>query len=213
MNSRLVAGFGATRLTGPAKLTWSITKRIARHQVVPFDPAHELPALSHDPSKADPEWCEHPFERPAIAAENDADPQVDDPDTGLGGGSGCRLPGLADVGQEPLTRRRGLGQLLVPAVAVVADGRRRHEHVRLRIELGDRLRDEPCAIDAALANPVFHRSAPAARGDVFSREVHDSVNTGQGPGIDFALRWVPADLVAPLHVAPDEPSHRLARCV
>ena len=66
--------------------------------------------------------------------------QPDDPDPGVGGRGGGRLPLLDHVGQEPTARTALLGELLVATVAVEADGRAGGQHPGRTVQAGQRRR-------------------------------------------------------------------------
>src|SRR5262249_28456315 len=93
----------------------------------------------------------------------------------------------ADAGQEVVSRRRVLAELLVATVPVVACCRRADERARLR---GSDPRDQISrADDAAVADPQHLGGGPASRRDRFSREVDDGVDAVERRG---AAHRVPA---------------------
>jgi hypothetical protein len=100
------------------------------------DPAHDLAAGGEPGQDPQPGQREHPGEQPAARREDQAAARVHDPDAGVGGRLGGRLPVPDQASEEGLPGRRGLVDLASASVAVPADGRGRHQGGRRRAELG-----------------------------------------------------------------------------
>src|SRR5512140_1084363 len=94
-----------------------------RDEVVAVDPRHPLAPASERSAQAEAEGGEHLRECAALLAEDDPDAGEDEADSLRCRPASCLLPGDSRRGKEPRSRTARLGQLLVPTVAVEADGR------------------------------------------------------------------------------------------
>ena len=106
-------------------------------------------------------------------------------------GCGGRLPGDDDLGQEAGPGRAGLGELLVAAVAVHADGGPGDEHRWLGVQRGERLGEQAGALRPALEDLALLLVGPALLGDALAGEVHDAVETLETGRVDVAALDVP----------------------
>ena len=93
---------------------------------------------------------EHLRERAAGRCHYDADPQMHDADPGLAGRRRRVLPGLTDVGEESVPRRRRLVEILVSPVPVEPDRRGRDQRPRRPRQGGQRLCETPRAVHPAV---------------------------------------------------------------
>ena len=178
--------------------------------VVEGDPGPELPARPADRSgQPQPGEPEERSQRPALGRQDDARPheghrgaRVDR--RGRGG-----LPGLHDVGEVATARWAGLGELLVTAVAVVADRGPRHEPHRV-VPRGDRRRNGVGAVRARREDLVLVRGRPAVVPDPGAGEVDDAVDAVEDVRVEHAAGGVPADLVGRPRRAAHQPDDLVA---
>jgi hypothetical protein len=105
---------------------------------------------------------------------------------------GFPLPGLADVGEDVVTRRCVLVDR-VGAVPVVPDGRRRHQRVRARLRRLDAC-DQVAGADLARVLDAAQAFGVPALGDVLAGEVDDGVTAVECLGRRRTLHRVPADV-------------------
>ena len=104
-----------------------------------------------------------------------------------------------------------LGEHLVPAVAVVADGRGGEEDARRALELGERSGEERRPAPPTLADRLLPSRRPAAAGDALSREMDDGVHALERGHVDRPVGRVPANVRrAGLDRAADEPVHAMS---
>ena len=133
VNSALVAGFGRDEVDRARRPTsWSIACTIGADVVVERDPAHPLLARTEAAAEPELEREQHPLERAAVRGEHDAGADGHTADPGVGRRRRLRLPRDARPRRGSRRRARSASvSALVAAVAVVADRRTRHEHLRL----------------------------------------------------------------------------------
>ena len=91
--------------------------------VVGVDPRHVLATTGDGPPDAEAEERQHLGQRAALLVQRHARPQHGHPQPVLGGAGGLALPRDADLGQEVVAGGGVLGDPLVAARPVVADGR------------------------------------------------------------------------------------------
>ena len=166
---------------------------VGRDDVVERDPAPPLrpaPDAAADPQA---ERQQHPLQRTAVLREDESLTEVHDPRAGGAGRVGSRLPLPDDVGEEPLTRRGLLGQLLVAALPVVAH-RRGEEQRRPGIEARDGLREQSRAVHARVANAPLRFGCPPLI-DAVAGEVHDRGDVRERILVDRARGGIPGRLV------------------
>src|SRR5581483_310184 len=142
---------------------------------------------------AEPERRQHPGQGAAVGGQDDARPEVADPDPRLPGGGGRRLPGHADLGQEAVAGPARLGEHLVAPVAVIPDRRPRQERLRRAVEGGQRLRQQRRPPHPAVPDPGLLGVVPPFAPDALPRQMDDGADPLQSPGVDAALVGVPAD--------------------
>src|SRR5690606_4041214 len=101
-----------------------------------------------------------------LRVEHDAGARVHRADAPCRGEPRARLPAHAEVGEEVAAGVAVLGEHLVAAVAVVADGRRADEDRGRRVEPGERLGEQRRAPRAALEERGLLGVGPPAGADV-----------------------------------------------
>ena len=93
----------------------------------------------------------------------------------LGGAHRFLFPVARELGEKAGARRRGLGEDLVAAIAVVADRRRADQDAGLRRQAADLVDQRARADDAAVAQLLAARRRPAPVGDRLAGQVdHDA---------------------------------------
>ena len=137
-----------------------------------------------------------------------------DPDPGVFRGSHRGFPRDTDVREEVVARGRLLGEHLVAAVAVVADGGTGDEHGRRAIELGERARQQIGSVRAALEDLPLAFGRPLLVADARTGEVDDPVETFETGRVDRPSDRIPCDLARTRlgpHDAHDPVALRLER--
>ena len=97
------------------------------------------------------------------------------------------------MGEKVIGRRSRLGEFLIAPVAVVADGRCRHEHCGLRVGLKDALHEVPRADDTTVADSGFLSRRPPSLSNRFASEMKDGVDPFEGLLGRRPLERIPAD--------------------
>ena len=174
-SSASVAGAGAVALTGPDSPSSARQCRIAptsSSRVIQL--RYWSPEPIRPPSPTRKRGSCLP-QAPPWRLQHDAGAEEHDPDAGLRRRLRRCLPGPADLGQESGSRRRVLGQFLVPPVAVDADGRGTDQDGGRRRQAGRRCRpaggwSRPAVEDDPLA---VRRPPPVA--DAGTGQVDDAV--------------------------------------
>ena len=99
-NSALRTGSGATALIGPRAASFRRTSRTApTASSIAIQLIHWRP-LAERAADAEAKGGQHAAQRAALTGEDDPEPQVDHPDSGIGGGLRGGLPLLPDPRQE-----------------------------------------------------------------------------------------------------------------
>ena len=164
VNSRLVTGSGAVTLTTPlSSSSWSGPLK-SGEKVVEVDPAPPLVAVAEARAQPRLEGGEHLGERPAGAADHDAEARRHDAHAGVGRGRGRRFPGATDVGEVAVAELGELCERLAAARAVGADRRCGDEHPRRRLHLLQRRDERVGRLHAAVQDGL-----PAARRSTATR--------------------------------------------
>ncbi len=172
-------------------------------EVVAVDPRHPLLPAAERAADAEPEGEEHLRKRPAPLAEDDPDPRADETDPSGRGAPGRVLPGHRRLGEKAGAGPARLGQLLVPAVPVEADGRSVDEHAGPPLRGPERRADLFGGPGPAPDDPGLRGRGPAL-GDRLPGEIDDGVGAvdggrqvapGDGAGArgDPVVRGVPRD--------------------
>jgi hypothetical protein len=189
-------------------LRLSEQKQNGPDHIVDRHPAHPLPPIADLSTDAKLERREHLLQRPAVGAQDHANPQVHHPHARIARGLAGRLPITTNLPQKVARRRRGFTKRLVTPIAVVSNRRRTNKRLRLSGKPRDRLADEPRPVDTAVANPPLERFAPAAPGNVLAREMHDRIHALQPRRVDLALLRIPKQLAGRvLHWPPHRANH------
>ena len=179
--------------------------RFVRHRVadeadlvVEVDPGHPLGAAADLAAQAQAKRRQDLAQDAPVARQHEAAAQEHHAHADLGRLHRLGLPVAPQLGDEPLTERRGLGQDLVAAIAVVPHARRRDEDARS-------LRQPPQDVDErarpdhpAVAQPLLARLGPASAGDRLADQVDDHVDpferrlgrrrAGGVPGVQLCRR-------------------------
>jgi hypothetical protein len=134
--------------------------------------------------------------QPALRAEHDTQARVHHPDAGLQRRLRRGLPLPANPGQKIRAGGALLGQDLVAAVPVVADGRGRDHDLRRIGEGGYTLRQKPRSLYPAVEDAPFLLGVPSSLGDALAGEVDDGLHPFEF-AVDGAGGGVPADGVGP----------------
>src|SRR6266540_2700257 len=138
--------------------------------VVEGHPAPPLAARPEPAAEPDPEQRQQPGQHPGARRLHETGAHVDGADAGGPRGIGRALPLAAHVGQEPTAAGTGLGEHLVPAIAVEVDPRGGHQHPRAIGQAGHGLGQQPGALRAAGEDLPLDLRRPAQRGDAPSSQ-------------------------------------------
>ena len=175
--------------------------------VLDRDPAHVLPSVSDAAAEPELERQQQPRKHSAVLRQHDSGTNARDADAGVSRRLGGVFPRATGVREEAVARRTLLGEHFVAAVAVVPDGRRRHEHRRLLRELRERPRQQRGALRAALEHDALALGGPALIADARAGEVHDRIDALEADRVDRARLGVPGDFVGTHRV----PAHQAQR--
>ena len=132
--------------------------------------------LPTGPAGAEAEWQQHLLQRAASRMLHHADPDRDGPHARIEGRLARRFPRNAQVRQEVVAGTVALREPAVRAGAVVADRRRRHEGLRLRV--GHRLGQQLRRIHPARPQAFLLPGRPAPANHVLARQVDHHVARG-----------------------------------
>src|ERR1700676_2558414 len=132
----------------------------------PHDIVHMYPTpplLSRSDPSAQPEFerRQHTPERSALRTKHQPNPDVHRADACFGRNPAGVLPLAANLGQKSLPTRALFAQKFVAAIPVEPDRRCTYEHGRLDLGLGQRRREVPRSLYAALADRLFLFLGPA----------------------------------------------------
>ena len=163
--------------------------------VVQRDPAHVLPAIAQPAARPHAKGRQHFGQGSAGRTEDDAGPQAEDANAGIGGRRRGGLPLAADFGQKSFAGATGFVELFVASIAIETDGRSADPNERPRIERSQRAREQRGAFDAAVENPLLLSPRPAAGGDPFACQVDHRLAAGQPLDIDLAGGRIPRNVV------------------
>src|SRR6266849_2248309 len=144
--------------------------------IVNRNPALILASRSESPAEAELEQRELPFERSAFGRLDDAGADARDADARVGGGSGRGLPVPDQLGQKTAPVGALLVELVVAAIAVVADSGAAHQYGRPRCQLGQPSRQQIRAHDPAMADLLLLRRCPSSFGDALPSQVYDRLD-------------------------------------
>ena len=215
VNCSLVTGFGAAEVDGTREVALENVNAYARPRRPIADPAPPLLAAPDAAADTELEGQEHAARaRRRPWRDDDSLAEVHDADAGLARGIGGGLPGADDVCEEAAAERRLLGEDLVTAVAVDAGaaGARRARRA------AGRARRRFCASRSVVGRRAIRGSRACARRSSAGRGSRRSGSRSRRrpvrrAAVELAGRGIPADLVGPGGLAPDEPQHLVtARC-
>ena len=195
-NSRLVTGAGAVALIGPLSESCHEGMMHRTDGIIHRDPADPLPARPDPPAGTQPKRRQHPLEGPARGRQNDAEAGQHDADPRGTRRFGRRFPSSPELDEEVRPSFRdgaGLGEDLVPPIAIGTDGRGTDQHLGRSSEPGEGLRQKPGALHPAFGNPALPGLGPP-RSHVLPRQMHHRVQPLQSLRIQPALRRIPGDL-------------------
>ncbi len=149
------------------------------HLIAQRNPRPPLFAAAQRPADEQAEGQQQPFQRPARAGQHQPGAQQNPPHAqGL-----CRLGGLFPIhahrGEIILPRGGFFGQHVLAFHAVVAHRRGLQQQSRAFLGLFQRAHQRLAAVHAALADARFALGVPAARADVFARQVHQGIRLFQ----------------------------------
>ena len=205
VNCAFVTGFGAVEVHGALDVTpKGVT--VGRGHVTQLDPAPPLLARADASADTELEREQHPLERSTSFREHGGLAEADHADPGRSRGVGGCLPGPNDIGEEARSLRRLLGEDLVAAVAVEADGRCTHHHRGSRVESSRGPGEQVGRLDARFQDLALVRLGPPLP-DVHAAQVHDRVDPEELRSVEIACRGIPTELVSARRLASDEPEH------
>ena len=152
-----------------------------------------MPAVAKTPARAKLERHGHPRQRPSVRREDDSKSQVHHARAELGSARGFRFPFAAQPGKKIVSRRACLRKGFIAAVAVVTNGRCRHNHTRRPLQFGKGSDQVPRGVDPAGPQQRFARGVPTPPGNGRSREMNERVRA-LGPGrVELACNRVQLD--------------------
>ena len=191
----IASRFRADNVDRPAQAVVLERKQNDAHNVVQRDPAPVLLPAANATPQPQAEGQQHRRQRPSIAGQHHAEAQVHHTYSRFARGIRSQLPLLADLRQEPLAGRTLLGQQLVAAITVVADGRRGDEHARLSAaakRVRSRRRQHLRPAHPAVADFLLELRCPVSR-DVLACKMYNRIAAGKLDGIQ-RLRRIPLHL-------------------
>ncbi len=152
-----------------------------------------MPAVAKPSARAKFERQRHLRQRPSVRREDDSEPQAHHARAEFGSARGFRFPFAAEPGKKIVSRGARLRRRFIAAIAVVTDGRCRHNHARRPLQFGKRSDQVPRGVDPAGPQQFLARRVPPSPGNGGSREMNERVRA-LGPGrVELACNRVPCD--------------------
>ena len=201
----LTGRLGATRLTGPVTSGWSRRCEERADLVGERDPGPPLAARAHRAAEPEPPQAQQRRHGAAVGCHDDAGAERarPRPRRRRRAGPPPPRPGTTSA-RKSLPGRAGLGELLVTAVAVVADGRADDEAHRV-VGLGDRTRPPRCVrVDARGDDLALVLGVQPLVADADAGEVDDAVDVVECRRVEGAARTGPTAPRRPSRRAPDQ---------
>jgi hypothetical protein len=190
-------GVRCSQVEGAGSLLVVDQKLDGAHLVLPMNPRHPLLAVAQGTAGEEVEGHDQLGEGAAFVAEHDAGANHGAAHTQTTCRCGGQLPVEADLGEKVGAGRILLADQRVPGLgAIVAHRGRLDQHLRFDRCGLDRGHHSFARVDAALANRLLARAAPAAIGDAFAGQVDDGMGAvGQftPPGCTFAVPRLQTD--------------------